>query len=63
LLLLSGLATGVFNDTPALRTFFKILSLSLDKQGVPYISTLEALKVLLHFQQPHVRSKATRGRM
>lgn len=40
----AGLAISVFNATPSLNEFFKVLSLSLDKKGVPYISTLEAQK-------------------
>jgi hypothetical protein len=36
----------MFDATPSLNSFFKVLSLSLDRKKVPYISTLEAQKVV-----------------
>jgi hypothetical protein len=34
-----------FEDNPSLKDFFKVLSLSLDRKGQPYVSTVEARKV------------------
>jgi hypothetical protein len=34
-----------YEANPALKDFFKVLSLSLDRNGLPYISTMEARKV------------------
>lgn len=34
-----------FNGSRALQDFFKVVSLSIDKRNVPYISTLESRKV------------------
>ena len=31
-----------YEENPALKAFFSVLSLSLDKGGLPYISTVEA---------------------
>jgi len=37
-----GLAMSAYKENPALEDFFKVLSLSIDKSGNPYVSTLEA---------------------
>ncbi len=37
----SGVHMTSYGDNPELADFFRVLSLSLDKQGVSYISTLE----------------------
>ena len=34
-----------YEENPKLKEFFKVLSLSLDRKGLPYISTMEARKV------------------
>lgn len=34
-----------YEGNDALRSFFDVLSLSMDKKGLPYISTMEAKKV------------------
>lgn len=37
-----GVLPQAYEENPRLKAFFKVLSLSLDKNGLPYISTLEA---------------------
>lgn len=41
----AGLGMQAFNGSRALQEFFKVVSLSIDKQNVTYISTLEGSKV------------------
>jgi hypothetical protein len=38
----SGVDMKSYNENPKLAEFFKVISLSLDKQGVSYISTMES---------------------
>lgn len=40
-ILAPGLSMSAFLENPALGKFWKVLSLSLDKQGAAYISTME----------------------
>jgi len=41
----SGLLTTAFEENPRLKSFFKVLALSLDNKGLPYISLMEARQV------------------
>lgn len=41
----TGLLTTSFEENPRLKNFFKILALSLDNKGLPYISLMEAKEV------------------
>ena len=41
----AGLGVKKFNGSEALQEFFKVVSLSRDRQNVTYISTLEGRKV------------------
>jgi hypothetical protein len=43
---MAGVLTTAFEENKRLADFFKVLSLSLDKKGLPYISTMEAHKVI-----------------
>jgi hypothetical protein len=40
-----GVLPQAYEENPKFKDFFKVLSLSLDRKGLPYISTLEARKV------------------
>jgi hypothetical protein len=37
--------TTSFEENPRLKDFFKVLALSLDNKGLPYIALMEAKKV------------------
>ena len=41
----SGLALASFDASEGLRDFFKVTSLSVDRSGLVYVSTLEARRV------------------
>lgn len=41
----AGLLMTAYEENPKLKSFFKVLSLSLDNKGLPYISMMEAYKV------------------
>lgn len=41
----SGVLTTSFEENPRLKDFFKVLALSLDNKGLPYIALMEAKKV------------------
>jgi hypothetical protein len=41
----AGLLTTAYEENASLKEFFKVLSLSLDNKGLPYISMMEARKV------------------
>lgn len=37
----AGLAMAAYKENDKLQDFFKVISLSIDKSGNPYVSTLE----------------------
>lgn len=39
-----GLLSTTYEENPRLKDFFKVLSLSMDRKGLPYVSTMEARK-------------------
>lgn len=53
-----GLAMASFVENPKLSNFFNVLSLSIDKSGNPYISTMEAKKYPITATQWHPEKNA-----
>ncbi|CAK0784110.1 hypothetical protein CVIRNUC_007313 [Coccomyxa viridis] len=53
-----GLGMKKFNGSRALQDFFKVVSLSIDKRNVPYISTLESRKYPVTATQWHPEKNA-----
>lgn len=43
--LVAGVLMQAYEENPRLKKFFKVLSLSIDKKGLPYISTMESYDV------------------
>ncbi|KIY93948.1 gamma-glutamyl hydrolase [Monoraphidium neglectum] len=48
-----GVLMTSYEENPKLKDFFKVLSLSLDRKGLPYISTMEARKYPITATQWH----------
>lgn len=48
-----GLSVSAYTDNPKLSSFFDVLSLSIDKSGKPYVSTLESKKYPITATQWH----------
>ena len=57
-LCVEGLGMKEYNGSEALQDFFKVVSLSVDKQDVAYISTLESKKVSCHHPAPGMMKPA-----
>lgn len=53
-----GVSMRGYDENPHLHEFFKVLSLSLDKSGDPYISTVEARKYPITATQWHPEKNA-----
>lgn len=53
-----GLLMTAYEENPRLKDFFKVLSLSLDKAGLPYISTIEARAYPISASQWHPEKNA-----
>ena len=53
-----GLSVSGYKDNPRLSSFFNILSLSIDKSGKPYVSTLESKKYPITATQWHPEKNA-----
>jgi gamma-glutamyl hydrolase len=49
---------SAYQGNPRLSSFFKVLSLSIDKSGVPYISTMESSKYPVTAVQWHPEKNA-----
>ncbi|KAI8471106.1 MAG: hypothetical protein J3K34DRAFT_244588 [Monoraphidium minutum] len=48
-----GVVMPSYEENPRFKEFFKVLSLSLDRKGLPYISTMEARKYPITATQWH----------
>lgn len=55
----SGLLTTAYEANPRLKSFFKVLALSLDNNGLPYISLMEARQVSGGFEEGDVSTRRT----
>jgi hypothetical protein len=58
----SGVLMTSYEENPKLKDFFKVLSLSLDRKGLPYISTMEARKVGEGLNPPNLKPLTPRAR-
>lgn len=54
----NGLSMQAFEEDKALHSFFRVISLSLDKQGVAYVSTMESWKYPITATQWHPEKNA-----
>lgn len=53
-----GILVEVFNDTPALRKFYHVLSTNVGRQGKRFVSTFEAFKYPIYGTQWHPEKNA-----
>lgn len=56
-----GVLTTSFEENPRLKDFFKVLALSLDNKGLPYIAMMEAIRVRGGRRRPFCVREGGRG--